>query len=135
MPLLASPHPQISASAGGCCSPSASLSENTFPSAKGTEPGGVVISPFQKERRQGRRERESLNVGIYLLKHSKEHTSRHQAGTNPSSQGWGALLPARISLPAAPAEPCPPLTHNSSELRSALHCQPDLSSFNGSVIH
>lgn len=73
----------------------------------------MVISHIPKQGGEGEgRERKgkSLNLAIYLLKHRKEHTSRHHAGRNPSSQGCGALLPARISLPEAPQEPSPPLT-------------------------
>lgn len=69
-----------------------------------TELKGMVIShiPKKEGKARGRERKMSLNLGIYLLKHRKEHTSRHHSGRNPSSQGCGALLPARISLPEAP---------------------------------
>lgn len=85
---------------------------------------GMVMSHIPKKEGKGRgRERSSLNLGIYLLKHRKEHASRHHFGRNPSTQGCGASLPARICLKLHKSLLPLSLTHR-SELRSALHCQP-----------
>lgn len=132
MPLLSRSHPQISTSTHAASSPLNVNAREHFPSNQTQEPWrelkGMVMSHIPKKEGKGRgRERErrgrSLNLGIYLLKRRKEHTSRHHVGRNPSAQGCGASLPARICLKLHKSLLPLSLAHR-SELRSALHCQP-----------
>lgn len=79
--------------------------------------------PKQEGKGGGREGRgKSLNLDIYLLKHRKEHTSRHHCWQKSQQSGLWSFASSKDFFAWSSTGAFSP-SHR-SELRSALHCQP-----------